>query len=51
MNKKKAMKAIAAAGIAIGGVSVFQDVDLVYANELEIDALGAQRSEERRVGK
>ena len=42
MNKKKAMKAIAAAGIAIGGVSVFQDVDLVYANELEIDALGAQ---------
>lgn len=42
MNKKKAIKAIAAAGIAIGGVSVFQDTDLVYANEMKVDSLGEQ---------
>ena len=35
MNKKKMIKSIAAAGIAIGGASVFQDGELVYAMENE----------------
>ena len=34
MKKKKVMKAIAAAGVAIGGASVLQDGNMVYAAEL-----------------
>lgn len=35
MKKKKAMKAIAAAGVALGGASYFQDANVVYAAEGE----------------
>ena len=34
MKKKQAMKAIAAAGVAIGGAHVFSDGNMVYAAEL-----------------
>lgn len=35
MNRKKVVKSIAAAGVAFGGVSIFQDGDVVYAQEMD----------------
>ena len=35
MSKKKILKSIAAAGIAFGGAGVMQDMDVVYAAELD----------------
>ena len=35
MNKKNFIRSIAATGIAIGGASVFQDGEVVYASELD----------------
>ena len=37
MKKKKAMKAIAAAGVALGGASYFQDANVVYVQAAEND--------------
>ena len=40
MKKKEAMKVIAAAGIAIGGMGMFQDGNVVYAAELDQNGEG-----------
>ena len=40
MKKKKVMKAIAAAGVAIGGASVLQDGNMVYAAEYDQGLVG-----------
>jgi len=37
MKKKKVMKMIAAAGIAIGGAEAYQNGNMVYAAELNQD--------------
>lgn len=35
MHRKKILKSIAAAGLAIGGANVLQNEELIYAAELE----------------